>query len=77
LDDHEQEQVVDCHQPAFGEYVAKTIFDSAHGDALLGRLDRLTPDARAQWGKLTAPRMICHLSDSLRVATGEVPPLQA
>lgn len=53
--------------------MAKTIFDSRHYQELLGRLDRLSPDARAQWGKLTAPRMICHLSDSLRVAGGEVP----
>jgi hypothetical protein len=40
--------------------MAKTIFDSAHRDELLARLDRLTPDARAKWGKMTAPRMICH-----------------
>jgi hypothetical protein len=53
--------------------VAKTIFDSAHRDELLERLNRLTPDAQAQWGKMTAAGMICHLSDSLRVASGEVP----
>ena len=53
--------------------MARTIFDSARRDELLERLGRLTPDAKAQWGKLTAPRMICHLSDSLRVAVGEVP----
>ena len=53
--------------------MARTIFDSAHRDELLDRLDRLRPDAKAQWGKMTPPRMICHLADSLRVAGGEVP----
>jgi hypothetical protein len=52
--------------------LARTIFNSAHCDELLERLDRLRPEAKAQWGKLTAPRMICHLADSLRVAGGEV-----
>lgn len=53
--------------------MARTIFASAHRDELLERLDRLTPGAKAQWGKMTAPRMICHLSDSLRAASGEIP----
>jgi hypothetical protein len=53
--------------------VARTIFNSGDCGELLARLDRLRPDAKVQWGKLTAPRMICHLSDSLRVAGGEVP----
>ena len=53
--------------------MARTIFDSAQRDELLDRLNRLRPEAKAQWGKMTAPRMICHLSDSLRVASGEIP----
>jgi len=53
--------------------MAKTIFNAADRDALLERLARLTPDAKAQWGKMTAPRMICHLSDSVRVCVGEIP----
>lgn len=52
--------------------MAKTIFDSAHRDELLDRLERLRPDAKPHWGKMTAPRMICHLADSLRVIGGEV-----
>lgn len=52
--------------------MAKTIFDPARCDELLHRLDRLKPDAKPQWGSFTARRMICHLSDSLRVAGGEV-----
>lgn len=53
--------------------MARTIFNSVHCDELLERLERLRPDAKAQWGKLTPPRMICHLYDSLQVAAGEAP----
>lgn len=53
--------------------MARTIFASADLNALLGRLDRLTPDAKARWGKMTAPQMVCHLSDALRVNLGELP----
>jgi hypothetical protein len=53
--------------------LARTIFAARDRDDLFERLARLTPDARARWGTMTAPRMICHLSDSLRVAGGEVP----
>ena len=53
--------------------MAKTIFNEADRAELLQRLDRLTPDAAARWGRMTAPRMICHLADSLRVSSGEFP----
>ena len=40
---------------------------------ILERLRRLTPEARAAWGTLDAPRMLCHVADQLRVALGDVP----
>jgi hypothetical protein len=53
--------------------VARTIFNTTDCNSLLARLHRLTPDATARWGKMTAPRMVCHLSDSVRVITGDIP----
>ena len=53
--------------------MARTIFDKPDLDRLLHRLDRLTPDARPQWGRMTAHRMLCHLSDSVAVCLGEIP----
>jgi len=50
-----------------------TILDPARREALLQRLRRLQPTAPARWGTLTAPRMLSHLADSLRVAVGELP----
>ena len=50
----------------------KTLFDPAAREAMLARLDRLTPDARPRWGKMNAGRMVCHLIDSVRAALGEM-----
>jgi hypothetical protein len=40
---------------------------------ILGRLDRLTPDHHALWGRFTAPLMLAHLTDALRMAFGDLP----
>jgi hypothetical protein len=53
--------------------MAGTIFNPADLDGLLARMDRLTPEAKAQWGKMTPQRMLCHLADSIRVGLGEIP----
>ena len=51
----------------------QTIFDPAARQALLGRLDRLSPEASARWGKFTAPLMVSHLIAAVRMALGEIP----
>jgi hypothetical protein len=35
------------------------------------RLARLTPDTPRRWGRMTAPEVVCHLSDSFRAMLGE------
>lgn len=50
-----------------------SIFEPAAERAALARLDRLTPDAPAQFGKFNAHRMICHLIDASLVALSEKP----
>jgi len=50
-----------------------TIRNPTDRAAVVTRLRNLTPDSRAVWGKFTAPRMICHLADSLRVPLGDIP----
>ena len=39
---------------------------------ILARLRRVTPEHAPNWGTLTAPKMLCHVTDQLRVATGIV-----
>jgi hypothetical protein len=48
----------------------QTVFDSAARDRLCERLQSLQPDARRRWGTMTAPEMICHLTDQMRHTLG-------
>lgn len=50
-----------------------SLVNPADRDAILARLRQLTPDRKAVWGRFTAPAMVCHLADQLRVATGDLP----
>lgn len=40
---------------------------------MLDRLTRLKPDAPAKWGRFTASKMVLHVIESLRMASGELP----
>jgi uncharacterized protein DUF1569 len=40
---------------------------------ILRRLKALRLDSRRRWGRMTAPQMVCHLSDSFRVVVGRMP----
>lgn len=50
----------------------KSIFNSRDHLELHERVQRLTTTTKAQWGKMTALQMVAHLSDSLRMASGEL-----
>jgi Protein of unknown function (DUF1569) len=41
--------------------------------AILTRLDRLTPDATARWGRMTPTQMLTHVADAVRMALGDLP----
>ena len=45
--------------------------DQARQD-LLDRLERLTPEARPLWGKMTAPQMLAHLVDWMLMIRGDL-----
>lgn len=42
-------------------------------DALWRRASTLRPDTPARWGRFTAPQMLAHLIQSLRMTTGDLP----
>src|SRR5438067_1621053 len=54
----------------------KTIFDEGNRSELLQRFHSMAPDEQPQWGRLTAPKMLAHVSDQLRMALGDIPPSQ-
>ena len=49
-----------------------TLLSDSDRQQIIIRLRRLTPDRVPQWGTLTAPKMLCHVADQLRVATGVI-----
>jgi hypothetical protein len=51
----------------------KNIFDPAVRAELVERMGRVPPDRKPLWGKMDAPRMLCHVTDALRVAVGDIP----
>lgn len=51
----------------------KSVWNEADRVELCARMERLTPECTAQWGKFSAPQMVCHLVDALKMASGDLP----
>jgi hypothetical protein len=51
----------------------KTVWNDQEYRELCTRLEQLTPDAAARWGRMNAPQMVCHCTDALKMVTGELP----
>ena len=51
----------------------KTLWNPRDRESLFDRLDRLGPDARPLWGRFTAPKMLAHVNDALRMSAGALP----
>jgi len=51
----------------------KTLWNEQDRRELQERVVRLAPDSQRRWGKMTAPEMVAHLSDALRMALGDLP----
>jgi hypothetical protein len=49
-----------------------SLWQEADRARLLGRLAQLRADTPARWGRFTCPRMLAHVNDALRMATGEL-----
>ena len=49
------------------------MLNSSDRALLLERLRRVRPESKPVWGTLDAPKMVCHVSDMIRVALGDIP----
>ncbi|MFN0057137.1 MAG: DUF1569 domain-containing protein [Planctomycetota bacterium] len=49
-----------------------SMFNPKDSDAILARIQRLTPNQKAEWGKMNVSQMLAHCRAPLRVATGEL-----
>lgn len=51
----------------------KNVFEAETRRELRDRLTRLDPRTPPRWGRMTAPKMVCHLVESARMALGDLP----
>ncbi len=52
----------------------KNFFNLVDREELIKRIEALSPEANARWGKMNVNQMLCHLYDSAKVAMGEIRP---
>jgi hypothetical protein len=48
-----------------------SIYDKASNDAMIARINKLTPETKALWGKMNAAQMCKHCSTAIEVAFGK------
>jgi hypothetical protein len=51
----------------------KTMWDGPCQREIRDRVARLSPESKGEWGKMSAPQVVCHLADSLKMALGDLP----
>lgn len=57
-------------------HAMKSLFQPDARAELASRLSRLTPHSERRWGRMTAPQMLAHIADQLRMGLGEIAPGQ-
>jgi hypothetical protein len=50
----------------------KSMWDAQSAAEIRNRVARVSPDRTGAWGRMSAPEMVCHLADSLKMALGEL-----
>ena len=55
----------------------KSLFDAAIADQLTQRIDRLQPDRKPQWGRMSAAQALAHCASALEMAMGDIRPARA
>src|SRR5690242_9831454 len=49
-----------------------SLFDERKREEIISRINKLTPETKAAWGKMNVNQMICHCTDGLRISLGEL-----
>ncbi len=50
----------------------KNILSETNKKEIEERLNKISPDDEALWGKMNAGQALCHMADQLRLSTGEI-----
>lgn len=49
-----------------------TLLSPSDRTVIIERLRAMTPETAARWGTFDPPRMLCHITDQMRVAVGDI-----
>jgi hypothetical protein len=49
----------------------QSLFDKAENQKMIGRIEKLTPETKALWGKMNVGQMLAHSQVAIRVALGD------
>jgi hypothetical protein len=50
----------------------RTMWDAENARDIRERVARLTPERTRRWGRMSVQQMVCHLSESLKMAIGDL-----
>lgn len=50
----------------------KSLYNSADNQEIIDRINKLSPDSKAQWGKMNVSQMLAHADITMRTALGSV-----
>lgn len=48
------------------------IFDESKRAKIVSRINQLTPESKAMWGKMSVGEMLCHCTDGIKMSTGDL-----
>ena len=48
-----------------------SLLETTTREHIINRINQLTPENQAAWGKMNVGQMICHVTDQFRIALGE------
>ncbi|MFQ5631793.1 MAG: DinB family protein [bacterium] len=51
----------------------KNFWQEKARDEIVNRLHALQPEAQPRWGRMNIAQMVCHCSDQVRMALGDIP----
>jgi hypothetical protein len=49
----------------------KSIFDKKDNNEIISRINKLTPESKSVWGKMSVEQMLKHTNEAVKVAFGE------
>lgn len=64
--------MLQSHPGAGDDTMMRTMWDAESARDIRERVAQLTPERTRRWGRMSVQQMVCHLSESLKMAIGDL-----